>query len=159
MIADINGNGPESSNYNCQSISPATTPTPTPQATSLPSSCLDSCCYYVCVESYNSFNECLINTIQINLDNNIVNNINTDEYELIITGNCIDNSGKPLRIFSSKDNCYGCDIIHEPDKICNKILSEQILIESEYIPLSLISNNISNKPCINKHSIEININE
>lgn len=101
------------------------TPTKTPRPTSLSPACRNSCCYYVCVENYNENNNCITNSVVINFEGNTIQNFNSDEYQLIIEGNCVDPLGNLIDIKNSKDDCYGCSI---PDKNTNKICNKDIFI-------------------------------
>lgn len=138
--ANIRGNGPEISNYSCDISAPTATPsntatptktptntptntitptqTRTPKHTPLAVACRPNCCYYICIEEYNEYNNCSTNNIIINLESNFTQLINTDQYQLIVEGNCLDPLSNPINIVSNKNDCYGCSKT-EPKNICN----------------------------------------
>jgi formylglycine-generating enzyme required for sulfatase activity len=109
----INGIAANISAYECPNIiltpTPTSTPTPTPTVTPTKSSCdqsLCDCCMYVCIEEYDEYSNCVINSVILDLNSNTV--INNKEYRLIVSGDCLNKNGKILDITSNQNKCYGC---------------------------------------------------
>jgi hypothetical protein len=113
---------------------------------SLNNDCINSCCYYVCIETYNKHSECAANTVQINFENINFNIINDQEYTLIIEGNCINPNENIISITDSKNNCYGCSI----EQVSNNSVCTNNLVNIITDHTKFKTKNISN---INPHII------
>jgi hypothetical protein len=112
---------------------------------SLTQNCISSCCYYVCVETYNEQNECSISTIQINFEGSNFNIVNNQEYLLIIEGNCVNPDGDTISITNTKDDCYGCSI-EKPifnKNICNQDSIKIIAHNNGYVQPTITNQQIN----------------
>jgi hypothetical protein len=120
------------------------TPTKTPKPTPLAPACRSSCCYYICVENYDEYNNCVVNSIVIDFDSDFIQTFNNSEYQLLIEGNCVDPFSDTIDIRASKNDCYGCSIVSSTNnnQICNdnNNLFKIVASEADYKTPTFITN-------------------